>query len=469
MKLRTLVIALLILVALGVYVFIVEIKGATEKLKTEQYEKKVFKINDWSEVKTIEIWNYQQHMVFEKLGKDGSGEENWQMRKPVDWPVDSSNFNSILSTFEFLEIEKKISGKDKKLSDFGLAKPPRIIVVKTNTKTLELLVGGLSPVGDSVYVKYPESDDILMVSAILDRQLKNPPMYFRDKRVFRVKANDIKGIEYKQRGKLLYKLEKINSDWHLKQPVELLADSVEVEKLLSKIEEMKIGYIPIEEISSLESYRLDSPEKTLTIYLNSGETQTLLVSSQLNKDGNRVFAKRDSWTQLLEIDKDVIAEFNLSTNQLRDKKVAHIEVKDLKEIVFKFADREIKLWATDDEHWHAEPIPDGKKLSEFWASNIGFHALKMRAKDFVTDSPTDKELKQWGLAKPTLKVEIIAKSGKIEGFELGNEAGKNRWYARLLSGGQVVILEDPNMDDFLQPEKSLWEEATEEKDGKDND
>ncbi|HDH96373.1 MAG TPA: DUF4340 domain-containing protein, partial [Proteobacteria bacterium] len=161
MKVRTLVIAALVLIALGAYVVVVEVIGGKKRQAAEEWESKLFKINDWDEVKTIEIWNYQQHMVFEKVGTS-EDEQEWWMRKPFNWLADKGNFNSLLSTLQFAEIDKRIDGKGKDLDQFGLAKPPRIIVVKTETRTLEVLVGELAPVGNSVYVKYPDSDYIFM-------------------------------------------------------------------------------------------------------------------------------------------------------------------------------------------------------------------------------------------------------------------------------------------------------------------
>jgi len=459
MKLRTLIIAALILIALGTYIFVVEIIGGKESESTQQWGKKLFKLSDWNEVKSIEIWNYQQHVVFENLGKDKDGEEVWQIRKPVDWPADRYNFDSILSTLEFIEIDKKLSSKGKNLSEFGLDRPPRIIVVKTSTKSLELLVGELSPVGDSVYVKYPDSEDIFMVSAILDRQLKRPPFYFFDKSIFRAKKADIKTVEYELRGKPLYKIEKEESGWQLKYPGELAVDSEEMDKLLSKIEELKISAIAADATSSLEAYGLASPEKVLRISTMSGEARALLVSSQLTKEYDKFFAKRDSWPQLLEIDKDALDGFDLAISQLRDKKITHLDIKEVKEIAFVFPDRELKVWQTEDSHWHVEPIPKGKTFSEFWASNLGLHALKEKAAEFVSDSPTSEELERWGLTKPMARVEIRAKNGRIDGFKLGAQAGEDRRYAQLLSG-PVIILEDPEMHDFLEPDKTLWENKT---------
>jgi len=468
-NLRTLVIAVLVLLALGTYVFVVEILGGKERQSAEEWESKVFKVNDWSEVKTIEIWNYQQHVVFEKTSET-EDDETWQMRKPFDWPVDKSNFNSLLSTLQFVEIDKRIDGKGKDLAQFGLARPPRIIVVKTGTKSLELLVGELAPVGSSVYVKYPDSDYIFMVSSILDRQLRHPPFYFRDKRVFRVKAGDIDAVELEAEGELLYRLERDEQGWTATKPAELPADSEVVNGLLSKIDALTIRAIPTEEVSSLEAYGLASPHRLLRITMASGEQKTLRISSQSGKAAERVFAKRDEWTQLLEIDKSALSEFDLALEELRDRRVTRMAMDDVKEIVLTISERELKVWRSEDGHWHVEPVPEGKQVNEFWASNLAFHALKMKVAEFVSESPSEAELEKWGLKSPAVRVEISSKDGIIAGFSLGDEAGENRRYGQL-SNGAAVIFEDPDMSDFLEPDKMLWEDekSSEEQDGKDND
>ncbi len=469
MKVRTLVIAALVLIALGAYVVVVEVIGGKKRQAAEEWESKLFKINDWDEVKTIEIWNYQQHMVFEKVSTS-EDEEEWWMRKPFNWLTDKSNFNSLLSTLQFAEIDKRIDGKGKDLDQFGLAKPPRIIVVKTGTRTLEVLVGELAPVGNSVYVKYPDSDYIFMVSGVLDRQLKHPPFYFRDKRVFRIETDAIRAIEFEKNGKLAYRIEKGKKGWKVVKPKELPADEDAVDRLLSKISALRIGSIPAEEFSSLEAYGLDRPAKVLRITTESGEQKTLRVSSRSGKNKRRVFAKRDEWTQLLEIDKDALSSFDLTPDRLRDRRVARLDMDEVKEVALVFPDREVKVWRSEDSHWHAEPVPEGKKVNEFWASNLGYHALKMKVDEFLSETPTDAELEKWGLKQPEVRVEIRAKDGKIIWFSLGKEAGENRRYGQL-SSGVAVIFDDPDMSDFLEPDKTLWEEEkpSEEKDGKDND
>ncbi|HDH97450.1 MAG TPA: DUF4340 domain-containing protein, partial [Proteobacteria bacterium] len=371
---------------------------------------------------------------------------------------------------QFAEIDKRIDGKGKDLDQFGLAKPPRMIVVKTETRTLEVLVGELAPRGNSVDVKYPVSDYIFMVSGVLDRQLKHPPFYFRDKRVFRIETDAIRAIEFEKDGKLAYRIEKDEKGWKVVKPKELPADEDAVDRLLSKISALRIGSIPAEEFSSLEAYGLDRPAEVLRITTESGEQKTLRVSSQSGKNKRRVFAKRDEWTQLLEIDKDALSSFDLTPDRLRDRRVARLDMDEVKEVALVFPDREVKVWRSEDSHWHAEPVPEGKKVNEFWASNLGYHALKMKVDEFLSEAPTDAELEKWGLKQPEVRVEIRAKDGKIIWFSLGKEAGENRRYGQL-SSGAAVIFDDPDMSDFLEPDKTLWEEEkpSEEKDGKDND
>ena len=78
----------------------------------------------------------------------------------------------IVNLLMLVEIDK-FRVENSQLKDYGLANPAfQITLTDITDKTYQLLIGDTSPVRTSVYVKFPESPNVVIAGAILNYELK---------------------------------------------------------------------------------------------------------------------------------------------------------------------------------------------------------------------------------------------------------------------------------------------------------
>ncbi len=145
--------ALVVLVALGSYLWFVERK---KEIKPEGEREKVSVLAvDKAKAKEVEIVSGGETL---KVAKDGSG---WKVVTPFTAPADASAVDSILASLEKVEADEVVTEKAASLADYGLDKPSRTVSVSVEgaAAPVALQFGAKSPDGQSLYASQPGSGE----------------------------------------------------------------------------------------------------------------------------------------------------------------------------------------------------------------------------------------------------------------------------------------------------------------------
>ena len=386
-----------VVVALGVYVVVVDMEAPT----TDDVMKErglVFKYKDEKsrtipDVATkLEIQRGSDTVLIEKADA-----QSWRLRKPVDARADRSAVLAILTDIKNLRIESAVtpdSAKPEDVEKFGLAKPRIKAAFWIGDTRHDIAVGaevkGQSAYQKKAYIRVGDAKTLYVVDNPLIEKLDKMPADFRDKKVFEgtrdaEKAKSLRVVSATQ----TLALEKDEKVWQLTAPVADFAADSKVSGLLSKAKSLEVEDYVTEDAAKLADYGLDKPQLTCELKAADDGTMTLLVGIKSKDDDKKLYAKRGEEPTIFTIKSDVLNDLDVKLDDVRLRKVADIDEADVTgvEIV-----KGKTTWAiarkNSDEDW-ALTKPKDAKASDTAGDDLVRDLKRLRVARWV-DDPKDK-------------------------------------------------------------------------------
>jgi hypothetical protein len=354
--------------------------------------------------------NYTGKIVIEKE------KDKWWMREPLAVRASGSEADRICSELEFLDKQdtitpKQLKEKGGKLADYGLDKPQAEATFWKKDKSFTVKVGKPAPVGNSVYAQLAGSEDILVVSKELLNKLDRKVEDLRERTIVEFSTFQANRLEVTQ-GKKFIELVKApkagaasttDKVWQLSQPIKARADQGKVDGLADKLHELKVETFVSEKPTDLKAYDLDQPQLEVTLYTTEQEgAMTVQFGGAVKDDSAKVYCKRKGVDSIYAVKSDIIKDFTLQVNDLRDKKLADFTADDACEIAISFANQGIRL-SKDKEDWKLVE-PETGKAENSEVSNLLTALTGLEVKEFIADVVTD--LAKYGLDKPYYAVTV---------------------------------------------------------------
>ena len=197
MNFKKLSILTLVLVALGLYFFLYEDKKNAEKKEVEENAKKIiiFKPDN------------VEKLIFKKDGKKivFSKEQNqWMIKEYIVAKGDNTAITNILHVLQKAEIERVVNEKPDDLSAYGLKEAPLEITVKEKGQPPmeSILLGAKNPTKYYIYLKKGNSQTVMITHSGLKDEFNKDINFFREKKLFNIKIEDIKQLFIKYEGKI---------------------------------------------------------------------------------------------------------------------------------------------------------------------------------------------------------------------------------------------------------------------------
>ncbi len=170
---RTLV-SLTVLIVLGLYVFLFELRDKTQDL--HEYSRR--------DVNRL-VLTYRDQRI--EVSREPSGD--WRLIHPLQVSADASTIEAILSTLRQSKIKSVLEEDPSEgyLKSFGLRQPwASLAMITSSGEPLPpILVGEMSPLGDQAYVRRGDYSAVLLTGAGLKTTLEKTVADFRDKRILR--------------------------------------------------------------------------------------------------------------------------------------------------------------------------------------------------------------------------------------------------------------------------------------------
>jgi len=278
MRFKGTTILFILLVILGGYVYLTEIRGKEERQKQEESKKKAFQIEqkDISEISLV----YPDRTI----AAVKKGEKQWEITSPAGVQADPDEWESLASNIPQIDRNDTVAQNAQDLSSFGLKEPPVKVSAKLKDgKTLEILFGSENPKKTYNYAKLANSNDVFLTGSNWSKTFTKTTSDVRNKKLLEFESDDIDGVKIADNAKEL-EAQKSGDNWRLKKPVDTKADSSEVSSFISSIRFGRVQSFP-EPAVDAKAAGLDSPALKLTLHDGKAKTdRVLLIGKSPEKD-----------------------------------------------------------------------------------------------------------------------------------------------------------------------------------------
>src|SRR5947209_5268478 len=217
MNFKTTVVLIIVLAAVGVYLFFTRDAGSDKTKKQEEH--KLLAIDQSGDVSKVTIApSSGKATILQKTGKD------WRLIEPLNAPADTTEVTTLLDSLVNLKSTAQLDSREAASAKTGLDKPQFTITINTGDKATKFLVGDRMAVGNTAYAKVEGKDSIEVISADLFDKLDRPAKAYRESKLVSAPSFDISQLTLARKNETI-KLDKTGADWQITEPIKAPADS----------------------------------------------------------------------------------------------------------------------------------------------------------------------------------------------------------------------------------------------------
>ena len=442
MRWQTTAVLAAILIALGAFYYVYEVRLGPEREKTEGRKGRVFTVES-ADVTEVEIKRPDSVV---KLKREGDG---WQILEPVKARGDRGPIDETVTSVVTARMDREIESAPTALGDFGLDKPAAEVTLRLKDgKQLGLVLGAKSPTGVWVYAREAGKPAVFVVGDSVLRDTTRPLADFRDKAVLAFDQKDVTALEIITRDDTIA-VEQADGRWKLTRPRALPADGDTLRDFLEKLRAARVKEFVAEAPRSLEPFGLDRP---VQVSIHTGRdkdraTKTLLFGrADAGKKG--VYAMRAGESAVVVIPDETWAAVPKNVAVLRDKTVVEVERDKVTRLEIESPKGAVTL-AQENGRWKIT-APEALPADQVEAGAVLFKLRELRAQAFLSEDAAGVPRY---LAKPTVRVTISEQGAPAPRTLLlapspERRGGAPTAYAGLAGRGPVVLVDGKVLEEL---------------------
>ena len=284
-------------------------------------------------------------------------------------------------------------------------------------------------------------------------------------KVFTFDKSKVQEVAFSTAGETT-KLVKDGAGWKMVAPLAVPADASAVDAIVGSLSGLEMDEQVAESAPTLKDFGLDAPDKTVSVTLEGGATETLLIGGKL-ADGSGIYAKTPDKTRIFTVGSFGLSALDKKPFDLRDRDLLHVKRDAVKTLEISGPQGTYALAKTDKGEWaFTKPLAT---LAGRWTVDGLLGTLEGLRMESVADENA-KDLKKFGLDKPTRSVALGLADGSTKTLEVGTSAGDKKWNAREKGTGLVAVIPGAVVDDLAKGmgelrSKRVLEVATYETEG----
>jgi hypothetical protein len=442
MRWQTTALLAVLLVALGTFYYVWEVRLGPERERAEARKGRLWTAEP-ADVTEVEIKRPGDTL---RLRRDA---DQWRMLAPVQARGDRGRIEDALTTLVTAKIDREIDAAPAALGEFGLDQPAAAVTLTLKDgRRLAVELGSKNPTGLWVYAKEPDKPAVFVLPDGVLRDATRPASDFRDRTILAFDRRAVSGLEIGLREETL-SLAWDDHGWRLTRPRALPADADTINDLLDKLQSARVKEFVAEAPRSREPYGLDRPVR-LVVYTGKDKDRTsrTLLLGKVDAAKQGVYAMREGEESVLLLPQEIWNQVPKNVAAARDKtvvaferdKVTRVDVESPRGAVT--LTREADRWRiTQPTPLPADPVEAGALLS----------ALKnLKAQAFLSEDASG--IARW-LGHPEVKVTITEQGAAAPRILLlapspERRGGQPSAYAAVAGQGPVVLVEAKALTDL---------------------
>jgi hypothetical protein len=233
--------------------------------------------------------------------------------------------------------------------------------------------------------------------------------------------------------------------WKLEKPTAAPADTSAVETVVDALNGLSVEEVVSETPAGLADYGLEKPKATVHVELEGQPKPLTLFVGDKSPDSSGLYAKTDDKPRVFLIASWLGTNFEKKPFDFRDRDLLHLKRDDVRTLEIAGPEGAYTLVKQADGEWgFTTPLVT---RAGRWAVDGLLSTLEgLRFDAIVADDA--KDLKPFGLAKPSRTVTASLADGSQRKLEIGSETADKKWHAKDALKNTVTAIPPALVDDL---------------------
>ncbi len=413
MRPRNTLVLLLVLIALGGYLYFVE-RPSQER---EAEAKKLVTLTK-DDVTGVTLAYPDRTIVLEK-NADG----HWRLTQPVTADADDPVVNNMLVAIAEADVSRTLDDVGDKLASYGLAPPEATVTLALKAGNVPpLKIGKTTQVGSAAYLQKGDDPKVYIGTMAFQSAMKKQVKDLRDKSLMTFEDHDVQKIAL-TKGGVTITAERVDPEkWRITTPGEYPADPAEIRALLASVRGLRVeDFVSDDANPDLAKFGLVDPQLRVAVWVGKDAAQkTLLLGGFKDDDKSKksVYAKRAELATVVTVPDYALKNLDKSLSTLRDKTVLTGFSKDqVAKIQVTRKDENGFTLAKHDGAWHIEDPGQGTERQPTMTRFLD-DVASFKGTDIISEDP-NKDLREYGLGTPDMTIVVRDDAGKVLGTLVG--------------------------------------------------
>ena len=339
-----------------------------------------------------------------------------------------------------------------KRSEYGFDQPSLVITAVDNKGRHEWVVGRKTPLGDMVYLREDDKEDIFTVS---DNILFVSPVQadqLRDRTLFAGDSPGVRRVEVRGPTGFVQILKDLQTGWHIQQPLSAPADAAAVERYIDQLFGLRIEEFVEENVSDFSAYGLLG-DRQISIGGVEGTSRMLILGDAITDQPGVIYARSADDTSVFSLKSEVLDYLNVSADHFRNADVLSLAPEEISLVSMVHDDSPLEMTRDDDGKWQiTKPV--------MWPAETGavVGLLKLWEAAVITtfDVPAPSTPIEWSMTfgsrelAQTNTVSIFSTAGKKDGLLIRRGADRAVYQINL------PLIPDAMMDPLHYKDREIW-------------
>jgi len=391
MRFRGLVVAVVLLAALGVGLYFSNKEKAAEAAKPpSDTPPKILALTDGDITKIALKKKGADETILEKTnGK-------WQLTAPKPYPADQDAVSQLVTSAANVSSDRVVEDKASNLSAYGLNSPSlELDITGKGGKVSKLEIGDDTPTNSGAYAMLAGDPRVFTVASFVKTGIDKSANDLRDKRLLSFDQDKLSRVE------LMAKKEDIEfgrdkDQWQIVKPKPLRAEGLQVDEMLRKLKDAKMDLTLSDDDAKKAAAAFASGMPVATVKLTdpSGTQQI-----EIRKDKDDYYAKSSTVPGVFKVTSELGTGVDKSLDDFRNKKLFGFGFNDPNKIEM-HANGKTYSFQKGGDDWFS----NGKKMD---STSVQSFLDKLR------DFSASKFIDTGSLGAPTIDLTVVSNSGKL--------------------------------------------------------
>jgi hypothetical protein len=427
MRFRGLLVALVLLVALGVGVYFSNKEKAAEASKPPSD----------APPKIVEL---QQGDITQVALKKKGGDETvvqkmngkWQITEPKPLPADLDTTSQLVSSAANISGDRVVEDKASNLSAYGLNAPAlEVDITGKGGKVTKFEIGDDTPTNSGSYAMVQGDPKVYTVASYVKTGLDKSTNDLRDKRLLTFDQDKVSRVE------LIAKKQDIEfgrdkDQWQIVKPKPLRADGLQVDEMMRKLKDAKMDLALSDEDAkkAAADFAAGMPVATVKLTDPSGTQQI-----DIRKSKDDYYAKSSVVPGVYKVSSELGMGVDKSVDDFRNKELFDFAFNDPNHIEV-LANGKTYAFQKGGDDWFS----NGKKMD-----STGIQSLT----DKLRDLSATRFIDTGALGAPATDITVVSNNGKLHEKVLIAKQGSD-YVAQRENEPALYGLDTKTVDDLVQ-------------------